>query len=188
MMFRGWFIILQTLNVAARFEIKCAVPNIHMRWLLAKTWTKRWWETWLQTCCIQLQFYSSSTATISFWKKNQTTKPQLYCQGVKWYSSGETPEGYIFSTTNVSGHTSEMKPVSAAEDFRIPSLLLWMYNYFVHKMPGDTVVSNEETIYLVRECTLETQPDWLARAQCFDVWDQQEVTVIFKLKNPKWNI
>ena len=120
-----------------------------------------------------------------FLEKNQTTKPQLYCQGVKWYSSGEPPEGYIFSTTNVSGHTSEMKPVSAAEDFRIPSLLLWMYNYFVHKMPGDTVVSNEETIYLVRECTLETQPDWLARAQCFDVWDQQEVTVIFKLKNPK---
>jgi hypothetical protein len=43
-----------------------------------------------------------------FLEKNQTTKPQLYCQGVKWYSSGETPEGYIFSTTNVSGHTSEM--------------------------------------------------------------------------------
>ena len=83
MMFRGWFIILQTLNVAARFEIKCAVPNIHMRWLLAKTWTKRWWETWLQTCCIQLQFYSSSTATISFWKK---TKPQNHSSTAKEWS------------------------------------------------------------------------------------------------------
>lgn len=106
-------------------------------------------------------------------------------QGVKWHNSGEPPEDYIFSTTSVSGHTSEMKPVSAAEDFRIPSLLVWMYNYFVHKVPGDAVVSNEETIYLVRECTLETQPEWFAQAQCFDVWDQQEVTVIFKLKDPK---
>lgn len=186
MMFRGWFIILQTLNVAARFEksnVQCRISTCDG--FLQRLGPRDDGKPDFKHVAFNYSFIRLLLPPSVSGKKNQTTKPQLYCQGVKWYSSGEPPEGYIFSTTNVSGHTSEMKPVSAAEDFRIPSLLLWMYNYFVHKMPGDTVVSNEETIYLVRECTLETQPDWLARAQCFDVWDQQEVTVIFKLKNPK---
>lgn len=104
--------------------------------------------------------------------------------GARWNGTGEPPDCYFFMISS-EDFESELKPVSDAEDDRMASLLLWVYNYFVHKVPGDTVVCREEAVYFVGKATVEHEPEWLARIECFSVWDRQNVTVTFKLTGPQ---
>ena len=100
-------------------------------------------------------------------------------QGLPW-SGVEPPEDYLFQVT-ISNETSEMKPVSDAEDAGIPNLLVWLYNNVVHRVPGDDVIKNEELIYIVQKTVLEHEPTWCARVECFSILDQQQITVCFKI-------
>lgn len=84
----------------------------------------------------------------------------------------------------MGGETSEFKPVSDAEDSRIPSLLTWLYNNVVHGVPGNDVVAYEQVVYFVRETVFEREPNWRARIKCFNVWDQEDMTVIFEIAGP----
>lgn len=100
--------------------------------------------------------------------------------GVRWCGTGEPPDGYSYMIS-IPDFESELTPVSDAEDGRMAALLMWVYNHFVHKVPGDTVVCYEEAVYFVRKATLEHQPVWLAKIECFSIWDQEDVTITFKL-------
>lgn len=73
-----------------------------------------------------------------------------------------------------------MKPVIDAKDFRIPALLQWVFNYFVHYTAGDEVTAKEQVIFMVSKAELEFEP-WCATVECFSVLDQEQLTYTFKL-------
>ena len=97
------------------------------------------------------------------------------------------PDGYKFKivTSQTVGDadvfTGTFLPVNETDDPNIPSILLWMYNYFVYKIPGQAVVWNEQLVFEVKKTHVHHKPEWWAYATGFSISDQQDVTVIFKL-------
>lgn len=98
-----------------------------------------------------------------------------------WCDVGEPPEGYMVQI----GPASEMKRVSDCEGDRVSHLLLWVYNHFVHFVPGKDAVAHEELIYLVDEVSMSHEPEWSATVKCFSVWDQETLTITFKLESTR---
>lgn len=71
----------------------------------------------------------------------------------------------------------KLMPVNEAQDLRVPALLRWVFNHFVHFMAG---AANEQLIFIVNKAKLDFEP-WCATINCFSVLDQQECTFTFKL-------
>ena len=73
--------------------------------------------------------------------------------------------------------------MSESDDSRIAALLMWTYNFFVHKVFCDDVIAHEELVSIVKnaEITRERGPEWSARIECFSILDQMDAVITFKL-------
>lgn len=105
---------------------------------------------------------------------------QVNNQGMHWATT-EPPEEYMFQVMAEDGTVSEWKRVSDCEEGHVGHLLKWMYNHYIHFVPGNDVVIREELIYIVKNTCIKKEPEWSAQIECFSIWQQQRETFTFKL-------
>ena len=95
----------------------------------------------------------------------------------------EVPDGYLCQIVMSDGYQHEYEDVHTCLDYRLPQLLRWLYNYMVHRVPGNDVIAYEEVVYMVHEASvgIDAEQRWWGLVKCWDVWDQQVLTFKFKL-------
>ena len=71
--------------------------------------------------------------------------------------------------------------VSSSEDPRIHAALRWVYNWFVHCVPGNSIIALEETVYFVEKHSLTISQEWSAQLEVFSVWEQERQVINFRL-------
>ena len=92
---------------------------------------------------------------------------------------GEPPNGYEYQMKFGNGLTQDFEPVD--EDSRAGALLMWVYNYFVHRIPGSSVVSQDEIMFEVSNATVVQSPEWSCNVECFCFLEQTDAVITFKL-------
>ena len=63
------------------------------------------------------------------------------------------------------------------------ALMRWIYEYYVLHSADRQVICYEQTVFFVSNATFDPIPGnmWSAQVQAFDVWNQQEVLILFRL-------
>lgn len=118
------------------------------------------------------------------WLKITCIRDQkLSCQGGVPWDGCDIPDDYEFELVFHNGTATPYSQVSASEDSRICAALLWVYNWYVNKMPGNEIVAMEETVYFVHKKSLSTGPEWSAQLTVFSVWEQEHQMINFRLRN-----
>lgn len=103
---------------------------------------------------------------------------------MQWSETGEPPDGYAFAILSMSNATVPVfKSVGTCESPAIEALLLWMYQYFVHRVPGNEVLVNEGLGFIVHEAHTHNDPFWNAAVKVFDVENQDEQVILFVKEN-----
>ena len=75
---------------------------------------------------------------------------QIKCQGgVPWPAGGDIPDTYEYEVVSAKGEIVNYSPVHLSDDLKIHEALRWIYNWYVHRVPGDTITMFEETVYFV---------------------------------------
>lgn len=74
-----------------------------------------------------------------------------------------------------------IEPVSESTDGRIAALLIWTYNFLVHRVRADAVVAHEELIFLVTDFQLCQEPKWSVCIKGFSILDQDDFTITFQI-------
>lgn len=87
----------------------------------------------------------------------------------------------MFQIKDENGTLSDWKRVSDDEEGHVAHLLKWLYNHYVHLVPGNDVVIREELIYIVKGTSVAQEPEWLAQVECFSIWEQHGQTFTFKI-------
>lgn len=80
-----------------------------------------------------------------------------------------------------NGDISNFKPVNDGNDSRIGAVLLWAYNFFVHRVLTDAIIVDEELAFLVKDAKMIREPEWSASIQCFSILDQDHMVITFKV-------
>lgn len=71
--------------------------------------------------------------------------------------------------------------LSDMADVRFVDLLVWVKGYYVDKIAGNDVISYEESVFLVNQSHIQQDPTWEATISLWSVWDQQDLTVKYRL-------
>ena len=99
--------------------------------------------------------------------------------GIPWYQTGEPADGYECLIKYESGKSEEIGPVN--ETMRVGALLVWLYNYFVHLVPGSTVAFQDEILFEIKNAKLIQSPEWSMTVECFCFAEQEHAVIAFKL-------
>lgn len=103
--------------------------------------------------------------------------------GVRWHQTGEPPAGYEYRVEYGRGDNSEEYVEVDGSDLKISALLIWTYNFFVHRVFTDAVILDEELVLLVKDAEIRYEPEWAAIIKVFSIWEQDEAVVTFKLSH-----
>lgn len=74
--------------------------------------------------------------------------------------------------------------MSESDNSRIGALLVWVYNFFVHRVLDKSVVAHEQLIFVIKNAKITEEP-WSAQIDCFSIWEQTDAVVTFKLRRSK---
>ena len=67
------------------------------------------------------------------------------------------------------------------DDDRLEALLMWVKNFYVHKIPGTTCVCYQQDVYYINAHTVKQSPEWEATIAVYSVWEQENQRIIFRL-------
>lgn len=96
---------------------------------------------------------------------------------------GEPPDGFFVSIIHSDGKVDEYQDLDSCQDSsHMKALLIWMYQNYVNKIPGDKVYVDEGLSCVVRSLSVQKEPHWNATVKCFSVPHQDEVIVLFLKK------
>lgn len=96
------------------------------------------------------------------------------------WPSGVPEEAYEVLVENADGLGTGWMSVADRDDHKVTQLLVWAYNYMVHKTPGNDVIIHESLAFLVHKCEINVSP-WELDMLVFDIDDQTEYTVKYRL-------
>ena len=106
----------------------------------------------------------------------------ITCQGgVPWHNDGEIPDKYECEVSSGNVIVAPYSQVNSNEDPRIHAALRWVYNWYVHRVPGNSIIALEETVYFVEKHILNISPVWSAQLEVFSVWEQERQVISFRL-------
>ena len=101
---------------------------------------------------------------------------------MQWPEIGEPPDGYVFSTVSLAnGAVSHYESVTGNR--HIEALMVWMYQRFVHRVPGDRVYVDEGMGFIVHNAKVQPEPFWNGAVTCFNVSSQEEEVILFLKEN-----
>eukprot|EP00438_Fugacium_kawagutii_P026838 Skav204843 [mRNA] locus=C8798836:33:474:- [translate_table: standard] len=100
--------------------------------------------------------------------------------GVKWFD--DVPQEKYTVEVLQGCSTSGVELLSdAADSSRLTSLLQWLSQYVRFGVAGNDVIWNEQLSFLVKSKEISHTPEWSATIRAFDIWEQQDIAVIYKL-------
>ena len=94
--------------------------------------------------------------------------------GCVW-KGGIPAEKYKYSLDDGASYTL------LEEESEFLPLLLWIREAYYDKVASRDVIFKEELRYIVQKDALVNQPIWECMLQVFDIWEQQELQVRFRL-------